>query len=117
MSKSYKLKRGYDILKVLSAMSIGGGTLLSFSNLAGTNYTGQDVVFTIVGSLCTIYFAASYMKADMEKDNLMEKALQAIQDVKKDVAVNKTWGKATKAATEAHAIQIGKLEKIKRGKR
>ena len=117
MSKSYKLKRGYDILKVLSAMGVGGLTLLSFSNLAGGHYTGQDVVFTIVGAFCTLYFAASYMKADMEKDNLMEKALQAIQDVKKDVAVNKTWGKANKAATEANAIKIGKLEKIKRGKR
>ena len=110
MSKSYKLKRGYDILKVLSAMGVGGLTLLSFSNLAGGHYTGQDVVFTIVGTFCTLYFAASYMKADIEKDNLMEKLLLTVEN-------NKKWGKANKAATEANAIKIGKLEKIKRGKR
>jgi hypothetical protein len=110
MSKSYKLKRGYDILKVLSAMGIGGLTIDGFSNLVSTHHTAQDVVITIVGLLCTLYFAASYMKVNMEKDNLMEKLITTVEN-------NKKWGKINKATAEANAIKIGKLEKNKRGKR
>ena len=103
MSKTYKLKRAYSVLKVLSALGIGAMTLVGFTNAVGNSYTSQDVWMLVIGLICTLYFAASYMKADMEKDDLMEKLTKAI-------AANKQWGKATKAAVDVNTIKIGKLE-------
>jgi len=104
MSKSYKLKRAYTILKALAAVGIGGLTLNGFISLSSGSTASQDILTVVVGSLVMLYFAASYSKADMEKDDLMEKVLKLAEK-------NKAWGKATRSKAAANALKIARLEK------
>jgi membrane protein implicated in regulation of membrane protease activity len=110
VSKSYKLKRAYTLLKALAAIGIGGMTFNGFILLSSGHTDVQTVVSTIVGFLAVMYFGASYSKADMEKDDLMEKTLQTVQDVKRTVAKNKAWGKVNKMKSEANELRLDKLE-------
>ena len=104
MSKSYKLKRAYTILKALAAVSIGGLAFNGFISLASGSTSSQDVLTVIVGFLGLLYFAASYSKVNMEKDDLMEKLLKTVEK-------NKAWGKANRSKAAANALKIAKLEK------
>ena len=104
MSKSYKLKRAYTLLKALAAIGIGGLTFNSFIVLASGGTGTQDVLSVVVGLLGVVYFAASYSKANMEKEDLMEKLLKTVEK-------NKAWGKATKDKAAANALKIAALEK------
>ena len=104
MSKSYKLKRAYTLLKALAAISIGGLAFNSFIALAHGSTTTQDTLTAVVGLLGVLYFAASYSKADMEKEDLMEKLLKTVEK-------NKAWGKANRLKSETNALQIEKLLK------
>ncbi len=104
MSKSYKLKRAYTILKALAAVGIGGLTLNGFISLSSGSTSSQDILTVVVGSLVMLYFAASYSKADMEKDDLMEKLLNTVEK-------NKAWGKANRSKAAANALKIARLEK------
>ncbi len=104
MSKSYKLKRAYTILKALAAISIGGLAFNSFIVLASGGTSMQDILSVVVGLLGVVYFAASYSKANMEKEDLMEKLLKTVEK-------NKAWGKANKAKAAANALKIAALEK------
>lgn len=104
MSKSYKLKRAYTILKALAAIGIGGLAFNSFIVLASGGTSTQDILSVVVGLLGVVYFAASYSKANMEKEDLMEKLLKTVEK-------NKAWGKANKAKAAANALKIAALEK------
>ena len=104
MSKSYKLKRAYTILKALAAIGIGGLAFNSFIVLASGGTNTQDILSVVVGLLGVVYFAASYSKANMEKEDLMEKLLKTVEK-------NKAWGKANKAKAAANALKIAALEK------
>ncbi len=104
MSKSYKLKRAYTLLKALAAIGIGGLAFNSFIILASGRTETQDILTVVVGLLGVVYFAASYSKANMEKEDLMEKLLKTVEK-------NKAWGKANKAKAAANALKIAALEK------
>jgi hypothetical protein len=111
MSKSYKLKRAYTLLKALAAIGIGGLAFNSFIVLASGSTDTQDLLTVVIGFLGVVYFAASYSKANMEKEDLMEKTLKAVEALKRTADKNKAWGKATKDKAAANALKIAALEK------
>ncbi len=106
MSKSYKLKRAYTILKALAAVGIGGLTLNGFISLSSGSTSSQDILTVVVGSLVMLYFAASYSKADMEKDDLMEKVLKLAEK-------NKAWVRLIDLKLQLTPLRLPNLRRLR----
>lgn len=90
MSNSNKLKKAYRVFKFLGALSIGG---MFIYKLLDISYKGggevSDLVLMLLCLISLIHYALSYMKANMEKQDTMEKILSMVKANEERSKVNR----------------------------